>query len=98
MFSEITLREPEVGKSGIGFLQLVVYPIDCAGFVFDSSAGLRVILHDLTGADLPIEIDLPEDYLFVLRSTKGILTDCFVDLLFVEMLPKKADEMGITGN
>ena len=98
MFSEITLREFKIGKSRIGFLQLVVYPIDCAGFVFDSSAGLRVILHDLTGADLPIEIDLPEDYLFVLCGTQGILSDCIVDLLIVEMMPKKEDEIGIAGN
>ena len=93
MFTEITLREFEVKKSGIGFLQLVVYPIDCTGFVFDSSAGLRVILHDLTGADLPIDIDLPEDYLFVLSSTQGVVIHCFFDLLFVEMLPKKEDEI-----
>lgn len=98
MFTEITLREFEVKKSGIGFLQLVVHPIDCTGFVFDSSAGLRVILHDLTGANLPIDIDLPEDYLFVLCGTQGILTDCIVDLLFVKMMPKKVDEMGIAGN
>lgn len=98
MFSKITLREPEVSKSGIVFLQLVVHPIDCTGFVFDSSAGLRVILHDFAGTDLPIEIDLPEDYLFVLRSTQGVVIHCFFDLLFVEMLPKKADEIGIAGN
>ena len=98
MFTEITLREFEVKKSGIGFLQLVVHPIDCTGFVFDSSAGLRVILHDLTGANLPIDIDLPEDYLFVLCGTQGILSDCIVDLLIVEMMPKKEDEIGIAGN
>ena len=97
MFSEIALREPEVGKSGIGFLQLVVHPIDCPGFVFDSSSCLRVILHDFSGADLLIDIDLPKDYLFVFCGSQGVAFNCFINQLFLEMLPKETNEIGIGG-
>ncbi len=63
MLAKITLVEVEVREGGgVGFLQLVVHPIDSSIPVFNASAGLRVVLHDLPGADFSIDINLPEYY------------------------------------
>lgn len=85
MLAKITLVEVEVREGGVGFLQLVVHPIDSSIPVFNASAGLWVVLHDFTGPDFPIDINLPEYYFLLSRGTQQIVVGCLCNLQIREM-------------
>ena len=93
MLAKITLVEVEVREGGVGFLQLVVHPIDSSIPVFNASAGLRVVLHDLPCADFPIDINLPEYYFPVSRGTQHIVVGRFSNLQIGKMFAKESDEV-----
>ena len=52
---------------------------------FDASAGLWVVLHDLTGPDFPIDINLPEYYFPVSRGSQQVVVGCLRNLQIREM-------------
>ena len=85
MFAKIALREVEVGEGGVGFLQLVMGPVDAAISIFYSSASLWVILHDLTGPDFPFDINLPEYYFLLCRGTQQVVVGCLSNLQIREI-------------
>ena len=97
VLAKITLVEVEVREGGVGFLQLVVHPIDSSIPVFNASAGLRVVLHDLPGADFSIDINLPEYYFPVSRGSQQVVVGCLRNLQIREMFAEEPDEVGVVG-
>ena len=60
-------------------------PVDFTISMFNSSAGLWVVLHDLTGPDFPIDINLPEYYFPVSRGSQQVVVGCLRNLQIREM-------------
>ena len=70
-----------------------MHPIDSSIPVFNASAGLRVVLHDLPCADFPIDINLPEYYFPVSRGSQQIVVGCFGNLQIGEMFAEEPYEV-----
>ena len=62
-----------------------MYPVDATISGFDAPAGLWVVLHDLTGPDFPIDINLPEYYFPVSRGSQQVVVGCLRNLQIREM-------------
>lgn len=95
MLAKIALREVEVGVCGVGFFQLIVDPVDSAISCFYASAGLRVVLHDLSGADFSVDIYLPKNYFFVSCGSQQVVVGCFGNLYVGEIFAEETDEVGV---
>ena len=70
-----------------------MHPVNSTIPVFNASAGLRVVLHDLPCADFPIDINLPEYYFPVSRGTQQVVVGCLRNLQIREMFAKESDEV-----
>lgn len=68
-------------------------PVDCTGFVFDSSAGLWVVLHDLPGANFAININLPKNHFLLSRGSQQVIVGCLNNLEIGEMIAEKPYEV-----
>ena len=75
----------------------MVNPVDSTISMFNSSTGLWVVLHDLTGPDFPIDINLPEYYFPVSRGSQQIVVGCFGNLQIGEMFAEESNEVGVEG-
>ena len=75
----------------------MMHPVDSTISMFNSSAGLWVVLHDLSGADFSININLPEDYFPVPRGTQHIVVGRFSNLQIGKMFAEESDEVGAEG-
>lgn len=60
-------------------------------------AGLRVILHDLPGADLSIDINLPEYYFLLYRGAQQVVVDCLGNLQIRKMFAEEPDKVRVEG-
>ena len=74
-----------------------MYPINSSISGFYTSTGLRVVLHDLTGPDFPIDINLPEYYFPVPRGSQQVVVGCFGNLQIGEMYAEESNEVGVEG-
>lgn len=74
-----------------------MYPGDAVGRggVFDAVACLRIVFHDLAGADAARGVDLVEDDGTVACDAEAVLDDERFDLGRVEERGEKGREMGI---
>lgn len=73
----------------------MVDPVDATISIFYSPAGLRVVLHDLTGPDFPMDIDLPEYHFLLYRGTQQVVVGCLSNLKIGEMFVEEPDEVGV---
>lgn len=70
-------------------------PVDSTITCFYASAGSWVVLHDLSGADFPVDIDLPENNFFASRGTQQVVVRCFGNLQIGEIFAEKPYEVGV---
>ena len=72
-------------------------PVNATIPSFDASAGLWIVLHDLTGPDFSININLPKYYFPVPRGTQHIVVGRFSNLQIGKMFAEESDEIGVEG-
>jgi hypothetical protein len=75
----------------------VVDPVDATISIFYSSAGLRVVLHDLTGTDFPMDIDLPEYHFLICRGTQQVVVGCLGNLKIGKIFAEEPDKVRVVG-
>lgn len=75
----------------------MVDPVDATISIFYSSAGLRVVLHDLPGPDFTMDIDLPKYHFLLCRGSQHIDVGSLNNLQIGEMLAEEPDEVGVVG-
>ncbi|MPM33385.1 hypothetical protein SDC9_79959 [bioreactor metagenome] len=97
VLSKIALAKVEIGIVGIVILQFVVYPVDRTGLVFYPFPCFGVVLHDLSGTSLSLDIDLPEYDFFLFRGSQGIVFRDVFYFFFWEVVAEKTHEVGIIG-
>lgn len=73
----------------------MVDPVDATISIFYSSAGLRVVLHDLPSPDFTMDIDLPEYHFLLCRGTQQVVVGCLSNLKIGEMFVEEPDEVGV---
>ncbi len=72
-------------------------PVDATISIFYSSAGLRVVLHDLTGTDFPIDIDLPKYHFFLCRGSQQVVVGSLNNLQIGEMFVEEPEKVRVVG-
>ena len=72
-------------------------PVDSTISMFNSSTGLWVVLHDLTGPDFPIDINLPEYYFPVPRGSQQVVVGSLCNLQIGEMFAEEPDKIRVEG-
>ena len=75
----------------------MVDPVDATISIFYSSAGLRVVLHDLPSPDFPMDIDLPEYHFFLCRGSQQVVVGCLGNLQIGEMFAEEPDKVRVVG-
>ena len=75
----------------------MVDPVDATISGFDASAGGWIVLHDLTGTDFPMDIDLPEYHFLLCRGTQQVVVGCLGNLQIGEMFAEKPDKVRVVG-
>lgn len=75
----------------------MVDPVDAAISVFDAPAGGWIVLHDLTGTDFPIDIDLPEYHFLLYRGTQQVVVGCLGNLKIRKMFAEEPDKVRVVG-
>lgn len=75
----------------------MVDPVDATISGFDAPAGGWIVLHDLTGTDFPIDIDLPEYHFLLYRGTQQVVVGCLNNLYIREMITQEPDKVGVVG-
>ena len=73
----------------------MVDPVDATISDFDAPTGGWIVLHDLTGTDFPMDIDLPEYHFLLCRGTQQVVVGCLGNLQIGEMFVEEPDEVGV---
>lgn len=74
-----------------------MYPVDSAISGFYASAGLWVVLHNLSGADFPVDINLPKNNFSVSCGSQQVVVGCFGNLYVGEIFAEEPYEVGVEG-
>ena len=75
----------------------MVDPVDATISGFDAPAGGWIVLHDLTGTDFPMDIDLPEYHFLLYRGTQQVVVGCLGNLKIRKMFAEEPDKVRVVG-
>ena len=75
----------------------MVDPVDATISGFDAPAGGWIVLHDLTGPDFPMDIDLPEYHFLLYGGSQHIVICCLGNLQIGKMLAEEPDKVRVEG-
>ena len=91
------LRELPVFRKAVGVLHQGVYPGNPAGalLIFDAVASLGIVLHNLPGAAVAVDIKLEEDDVFLAGHAQLVVVDEALNDNGVKHRAKEGDEVGI---
>ena len=73
----------------------MVDPVDATISGFDAPAGDWIVLHDLTGTDFPMDIDLPEYHFLLYRGTQQVVVGCLSNLKIGKIFAEEPDKVGV---
>ena len=75
----------------------MVDPVDATISGFDAPTGGWIVLHDLTGTDFPMDIDLPEYHFLLYRGTQQVVVGCLGNLKIGKMFAEEPDKVRVVG-
>ena len=74
-----------------------MYPVNGSALVFDAFAGKGVVLHDFTGADLGLSVDLTEDDGAGFGGSESVVLDNILNLRWGEDRGEELVEVAVEG-